>query len=223
MTDTFFMSILGILALMFGALILNVMLNLSRIAERHNQDQLSSFPDSKKFWIIFLLTFPLVFGLLYGGDYLTSRNKEKMLINSARSILENNSENAAHLISYSFNEAWISETENIVEILSKTDKNFLDVSVLAKDTIGKSEVFLSFDRNYYGSLADTILPQKKNFIQETSQEEREYLHRVFNKGSNEIRFNARDGNYELFYPYFKNKKVIVLRFSDYQRYGKIGS
>lgn len=35
-TETFNMSISGILALMFGALMINIMFNLTRIAEKHN-------------------------------------------------------------------------------------------------------------------------------------------------------------------------------------------
>lgn len=38
LTETFYLSILGILALMFGALITNIMFNLTRIAEKHNSD-----------------------------------------------------------------------------------------------------------------------------------------------------------------------------------------
>jgi hypothetical protein len=38
LTETFYLSVLGILALMFGALIINVMFNLTRIAEKLNQD-----------------------------------------------------------------------------------------------------------------------------------------------------------------------------------------
>jgi len=37
-TTTFYFSIMGILALMFGALIINVMFNLSRIAERDKEE-----------------------------------------------------------------------------------------------------------------------------------------------------------------------------------------
>ncbi len=36
-------------------------------------------------------------------------------------------------------------------------------------------------------------------------------------------FNTENGNYELYYPYFKDNKKVVLCFSDYQRYGKFGS
>jgi hypothetical protein len=64
---------------------------------------------------------------------------------------------------------------------------------------------------------------KKNYILETTQEEREYLNKVFKEGNKKVRFSAHDGQYELYYPYFKGNKRIVLYFSDYQRYGKLGS
>lgn len=53
--------------------------------------------------------------------------------------------------------------------------------------------------------------------------EREYLNEVFFNESEEVRFSAADGSYELFYPFSKDGKTVVLYFSDYQSYGKIGS
>ena len=223
LTETFYISVVGILALMLGSLIINIMFNLTRIAEKHNQDDLNvSKKTGKKLTLIFVLSFPLVFGLLFGGDYLTSKKKEKMLISSAKSIIESNKTKSDKLLDYSFNEEWIIETDDILDIYSKTDKHFPYVSVIVADSIEKSRIFLGF-RNYYGELNDTIHPIKKSFIQQTTQEEREYLNKVFYKNSDEIRFSAHDGQYELFYPYIKNGKKIVLYFSDYQRYGKIGS
>jgi len=222
-TETFYFSVIGILALMFGALIINIMFNLTRIAEKHNQDDINtSKKNFKKLGLLFGLSFPLIFGLLFGGDYFTSRKKEKMLIASAKSVIETNVERSNKLVNYTFNEKWIIETQEILDIFSKTDKYFPYVSVLAIDSLDKSELFLSF--NYYsGDLNDTILPRKKNFIQETTEEEREYLNKVFKKNIDEVRFSASDGRYELFYPYFKDGKKIILYFSDYQRYGKFGS
>lgn len=222
-TETFYLSVVGILALMFGSLIINVMFNLTRIAEKHNQDNLNvTKRTSKKLVLIFGLSFPLVFGLLFGGDYLTSKKKEKMLIASAKSIVENNKEKSDKLLNYSFNESWIIETDDILDIYSKTDKHFPYVSVIVADSIDKSQIFLGF-RDYYGKLNDTIQPIKKNFIQQTTKEERDYLDNVFYKNLDKVRFSASDGRYELFYPYLKDGKKIVLYFSDYQRYGKIGS
>ena len=222
-TETFYLSIVGILALMAGSLIINVMFNLTRIAEKHNQDDLNiSKKMKKRIGIIFAISFPIIFILLFGGDYLTTEKKEKMLISSAKSIIENNVEKSDRLLNYSFKENWIIDTEEILDIYSKTDKHFPFVSVIVNDYIDKSKVFLGF-RNYYGELNDSIQPKKKDFIRKTTKEEREYLDKVFFKNLDKVRFSASDGKYELFYPYLKNGKIIVLYFSDYQRYGKIGS
>lgn len=223
LTETFYLSVVGILALMFGALIINVMFNLTRIAEKHNQDDvINAKTKSKKLGLIFGLSFPVVFGLLFGGDYLTSNKKEKMLISSAKSIIESNIEKSNKLVDYSFDVKWILETDDILDLYSKTDKHFPYVSVIVADSIDKSQIFLGF-RDYYGKLNDTIPPNKKDFIHQTTKEEREYLTNVFYKNFDGVRFSASDGRYELFYPYFKKGKIIVLYFSDYQRYGKIGS
>jgi hypothetical protein len=222
MTETFYLSVFGIIALMFGALIINIMLNLTRIAEKHNQDNELKTP-SKKAGLIFLLSFPLIFGFLFGGDYLTTQKKEKMLISSAKSIIASNLEKTRNLVNYSFDEKWIIKTRDILELFSKTDTYFPNVSIIVMDTIDNSKVFLGFNDYYHGNLSDTIQPKKQDFLRETTKEERDYLFKVFEDNFNEVRFSARKGNYELFYPKTQNGKTIVLYFSDYQRYGKIGS
>jgi hypothetical protein len=240
LTETFYLSIVGILALMFGALIINIMLNLTRIAEKHNQDKALK-TASKKMGLVFLLSFPLIFGLLVSGDYLTSKKKEKMLISSAKSIIENSPGKAEKLVNYTFGKEWIFQSREILTLYSKTDTHFPHVSVIVADTLDNLNVFLRFNTNnhpYTTEIAiveevvsidapakkDTIIKfQKKDYIRSTTKEEREYLNEVFYNNVDDIRFSAKDGYYELFYPYRKNNKVIVLYFSDYQRYGKFGS
>lgn len=219
LVETFYLSIVGILALMFGSLIMNVMFNLTRIAEKHNQDDLiPGRRAGKKLGLLFALSFPLTFGLLLAGDYLTSQKKEKMLIDSAESIIQNNREKSDRLLNYVFKESWIIETKDILDLYSKTDKHFPFVSVIIADSIDQSQVFLGF-RDYYGNLNDTIQPVKRDFIQQTSKEERDYLNNVFYNNLDKIKFSANKGQYELFFPYFKDGKKIVLYFSDHQRYG----
>jgi hypothetical protein len=224
-TETFYLSVVGILALMFGSLIINVMFNLTRIAEKHNQDNMNAAKRiNKQLGLLFGLSFPIVFGLLWGGDYLSSKKKEKMLIDSAKSIIESNKEKSDKLLNYSFSENWMIETDAILDLYSKTDKHFLEVSVIVADSIDHSPVFLNF-RSYGGNLNDTIHPTKKNFIQETTQEEREYLKNVFSKDLDKVRFSANDDSYELFFPYIKDQKKVVLYFSthQHQHFGGLGS
>lgn len=222
LTETFYMSVLGILALMAGALIINIMFNLTRIAQKHNQDELKTKSGKKVGWIL-LASFPILLLILFGGDYLTSKKKERLLVESAKSIIETNTKKSDHLVNYNFNEKWIIETENILEILSKTDDNFPHVSILVKDSIDSEPVFLGFTAYYNGNLTDTIQPAKKTFIRKTTQPERDYLNTVFEDENNDYRYRSHDGRYELFYPFMKGQKRIVIYFSEYQRYGKIGS
>jgi len=223
MTESFYLSILGILALMAGSLIVNMMFNLTRIAERKNEDETNAKSNRRKF-LTLLLIFPIILIILFGGDYLTSEKKEKMLISSAKSIVESNKPNSDKLLNYTFSKAYIKETTGILRVLSDTDKNFPSVTLIVKDSINGSSVFLGFSAYYNESLdSDTIQPQKVNYIYQTTKEERVYLNEVFNKNNDEIRYSSSDGNYELFYPYRKNGKTIIIYFSEQQRYGKLGS
>ncbi len=223
LTETFYLSVVGILALMIGALIINVMFNLTRIAEKHNQDNIAaSKASSRKMGLAFAISFPFILLLLFGGDYLTSRKKERMLVASAKSIVDDNYLKSAKLLNYRFSEIWIAETSDILTLYAKTDTHFPNVSVIVADSIDQSKIFLGF-QHYYKAQNDTLPPDKKEFIRETTKEEREYLSSVFYGNVTEVRFSAKNGNYELFYPHIKDGKKIVLYFSDYQRYGKLGS
>ena len=82
MTETFYLSVLGILALMAGALIINVMFNLTRIAQKHEDNEIQT-KSNKKIFLFLIALFPIIATLLYFGDYVTKQKKEKLLIQSA--------------------------------------------------------------------------------------------------------------------------------------------
>ena len=220
-SELFFMSVLGILALMFGALILNIMFNLTRIAQKHNQDTEEDVTVFKKRsgWLL-VLSFPLLFGLLYMGDLYTRKKKEQLLISSASAIVSENTTKAKQIADYSFSKNWIKVTKNLLYTFSNTDLNCPHVVVIVRDTIEASRVFLSFGAGYTPPDDDTTTPLKKAYLMPLPKEDRTYLDRLFDQTSKEIRFTAHNGNYELFYPYTQNGKTVVFYFSDYQRYGK---
>lgn len=225
-TQTFSMSILALLALMGGSLMLNVMFNLTRIAQKHNKDEVvESKGISRNLGFVFLLSFPLIFGLLYGGDYLTSMKKERMLIQTAKSIVETNSVRANEIANYQFTKEWIVKTDESLSLISKSERNFPDAAVIVSDSIDGAQTFLHFRDYHMRSDKDgnEIAPEKTDYILQSDQVERDYLRNVFDDGLREIRFSASDGNYHLYYPYVVEGKVVVLYFSDRQRYGKIGS
>ena len=194
LTDTFYLSVFGILALMFGALIINIMFNLTRIAEKHNNDKINQTKKSSKRLIgLFILSFPILFAFLYCGDYLTSRKREKMLISSAQSIIESENKKSENLINYSFDKEWIIETADILNFYSSIDTHFPHVSVIVVDTLDNSTIFLGFHASAGISKNDTILPRKVNYIKNTTKEERGYLDEIFFENRDEIRFSAHKG------------------------------
>ena len=233
-TEMFAMSVLGIIALMAGALMLNIMLNLTRIAERDQQTQGGG--GRKTVWLL-LAVFPLLAALLFGGDYLSVRRKQQILLQSAERAVQSGA--AAALADYRFDLPYILQTADTLKLMEKENTAFRSVSLIAPDTIGGKPVYLAFydEADSYRNLAD-VQPAADGFaakerdnvktvrkidhVYTTDPADREYLQQAF-AGREGSRFQADGGNYTLYYPYRKNGKTVVLVFSDYQRYGKFGS
>ncbi|NLZ72373.1 MAG: peptidase [Bacteroidales bacterium] len=220
-TEAFFMSILGILAVMFGALMINIMFNLTRIADKHNADSTYNNKNTKKTLILVTLSFPLIFILLIGGDWYTAKVKEKSLIKAAETIIINNERAVNEIADYSFSKKWLLNTRRKLNYFSRIDRYFPSVSVLVLDTIDNHKVYLEYKSYFHFNDTDTILPEKFDFIKATTNEERSYLTEVFEQNDNKLRFSKHRGNYELFYPYTFKNRTVVFYFSDYQYYGKL--
>ena len=241
-TEIFLMSILGIFAVMAGALILNIMLNLTRIAERGQEEESKG---GRKTLYLLLAVFPVLVALLFGGNYLTVQKKRQILTQSLERIVKDNPSQINALTDYRFDSAYIKKAALILELMSKEDSAFKAATVIVPDTIGNKQVYLAFSADSHLSGIDEQAPNaqgvgddngfvvtrngnketisKTQYLYAPHLSEREYLQRVFAGQTNEIRYEVKDGNYSLCSPYRQNGKTIVLCFSDYQQYGKIGS
>lgn len=233
-SEMFAMSVLGIIALMAGALMLNIMLNLTRIAERNQETAAAG--GKKTAWLLLAL-FPLLAALLFGGNYLSEQRKQQILLQSAERIVQ--SGDTAALADYRFDLPYILQTADTLKLMDKENTAFRSVSLIAPDTVGGKPVYLAFysDGDSYRSLTDvqavadgfTAKEQdrvktvrKIDHVYTTDPADRAYLQQAF-AGREGSRFRADGGNYTLYYPYRKNGKTVVLVFSDYQQYGKFGS
>lgn len=241
-TEIFLMSILGIFAVMAGALILNIMLNLTRIAERGQEEESKG---GRKTLYLLLAVFPVLAALLFGGNYLTVQKKRQILTQSLERIVKDNPSQINALADYRFDFAYIKKAALILELMSKEDSAFKAATVIVPDTIGNKQVYLAFSADSQLSGIDEQAPDtqgvgddngfvvtrngnketisKTQYLYAPNLSEREYLQRIFAGQTNEIRYEEKDGNYSLCHPYRQNGKTIVLCFSDYQQYGKIGS
>lgn len=236
MTETFLLSILGILAMMGGALMLNIMFNLTRIAERPIESETIQKKNKKWLWSLILL-FPLIAGILFGGDYLTSSKKSKFLEQAANKLVQNQKPSLDQVANYQFTTRYIAQTGLTVEFMQQLDTAFSNINVIVPDNINGTPVYLKFDEHGLRSrsAADSgidatkfDLPHttvnKTDYLQQIEFKDRQYLDEVFKNNLKATRFKSHNGFYELYYPYQQNgKTVIILKLSDYQPYGKFGS
>lgn len=222
-TESFYLSIIGILALLAGAVIVNIMFNLTSISESLKKADHPSRPTQsrRRAVVLILLSFPLIFGILFLGDYRTTRVREKRLTEAAEYSIANNRDISAAFLDYSFDKEYLHTTAEGLQLIANQAESFPSISVILKDTIHGKEVFLRFTSRAPRSNTNDLT--KLNYIYACSPEEQEYIKSVFDGNENEYLFSASDGNYELYYPYRSGSRVVILYFTDRQRYGKIGS
>jgi hypothetical protein len=221
LSEVFIFSILGIFSILCAAIVINIMYNLTAIAESHRGNistkNVKNLPSKI---ILISISLIIIFLLLYVGDRTTANKKEIYFLNSVKALVEEQNDTVQSLMEYAFSENYIKKSSSNIKLLSKIDEKFPEVTVIHQDQIHGKKVLLGF-RAYYHHRGEK--PIKVDFILSTSKEEREYLFSVFSKSSVEHKFSSNEGRYEIYYPIQKGDQVMVLHLSQYSRYGKIGS
>jgi hypothetical protein len=221
MTEMFLLSILGIFAILSGAIILNIMFNLTAIAGGRNLDVEKSAQSNKKPIAIFLGSLVFIFVFLYAGDVATANKKEKYLVSSAADLIEEQKEIIGRLSNYSFSRDYIENSSQDIKVLSKVEEKFPKVTVITRDSLRGKPLLLGFTS--YTGLGKDEKALKADYILSTSSEERKYLNSIFDGVSSEHRFSSNDGRYEIYYPVKTKSGNIVIHLSQHSRYGKVGS
>lgn len=220
-TQTFNWSIIGILVLMFGALIINVMFNLSRIAEKINNDNEMAIKGKGKGIILFVASLPILTLCLFLGNYLSTKKVETELKNSADGIIKSYELEIDKMSNYIFDKDWINGATNLLSLMIRLDHSFNNMAVIFEDEINGSPFYLTF---YNGREIDEKDVLKKiDFIRKYDLEEREYMEKVFRENYNQKYFISNKGSYHLFIPYENNGKRMILFFSDQRSYGSLKS
>ncbi len=192
-TEMFLLSILGLFTVLVGAIILNIMFNLTALAEgRSGEAQRIPRKISKKIGIFFLCSLAVLFCLLYAGDRATSKKKESFMISAASSLVKEQKSIVNRLAEYTFSRDYIAKSAQDLKILSMVEEKFPEIKVIVIDTIDGKDFLLKFSR--YSGVDKHKKPEKSDSILQTSTEERKYLYSVFKKGVSAHRFSAADGN-----------------------------
>jgi hypothetical protein len=204
---------------MFGALMLNIMFNLTNISEHFETGGSPvKAPHSHRTTVLIIASFPLIVGLLFVGDWYSSQKKEAYLISTAKQLIHDNPDKMTKFAEYQFDSNFIKRSLEMLTCLQKLDENFPAITVINKDTIGRDITYLQIEQG-----TDYSTMHKTQFIFTCSKEEKEYLNMVFGNGMLIPRFEAVKGTYELYYPVKTGNRVFVLYFREYSRYGGSGS
>lgn len=225
-TEIFYLSVFAIFALLAGAIIVNVMFNLTKISTALSGNgleveklQAQPQPLRRRAVIALLLSFPLIFALLFLGDFGSAQKRKAVLLNAAQDLVENNQPMLAKFADYRFVKGYLQDVSESLQLLSRIDENFPEISLIVEDKIAEKPVFLRFNQHYN---KDNEL-KKVNFIYSSSPKERLYLQKALQEQEKDSYFSAHDGFYELYYPVIGEGEPLVLYFSDQKSYGKYGS
>lgn len=233
LTTAFLTSILGLLALMASTLIISLMLNITRIAAALEKLTSSltnttlvdgSTTRSLKMMLAAGVTasFVLIAALMFAGDAYSKYVKKQTLLDVAQALVQENKDRLLSVSEYQFNSPTVAALTRQMSTIAKIDNKVDQLSLLVADKVDDRFTVLSFAAHQ--SLSRQEKPSrldKIDYIFSGSQAQRTYLKDVFMGNTMDYRFEAYEGNYELFYPVLINKKIVVFYFSDFQRYGKV--
>lgn len=222
-TETFYLSVVGILAILFSSALLNVMMNISIIADNADKQPRTVIANKKLYGgaLLVILSFLFIFAALYTGDRLNSAKKREYLIASAQRLYNDHKEKFSAMDHFAFSPSFASDLGQALRIISQQDKNFQNASVIVRGFIDGEPVFLNFGPVYSKYELEDF--DKADFILPTNMEERDYLNRVFEGGSEELRYSSSDGEYELYFPVTDRQSKFIIYLSEHQQYGKYGS
>lgn len=220
LATAFGMSVLGIFAVLTGAIVLNIMYNLTAIAESRQAVPVAT-TTSRPWGKLFCASLLLILALLWAGDWANGRQREQQLIAAAELLVEQQQEVVARIADYEFGAAYINRTGQDLTLLGKIDSSFPNVTAITLDEIDGKPVLMGFGR--HTDLDEDKSPRKVDFIHSTEPEERAYLLRALAGKEQGHRFHYDGRRYRLLFPVTTANGVLILQLSDYDRYGSFSS
>ncbi|MDO4441475.1 MAG: hypothetical protein Q4B81_04760, partial [Moraxella sp.] len=186
LTELFGLSVLGILAVLAGALILNIMLNLTRLADqKENPNPTPSTPTKShitKLITLGVAMFGVMAGGLFWGDHITSQRKFALMQASANQVIENSQDSLGFLGEYRFDKTWIDKAVANIELLEATNDKLNQAVIIVPDTVAGNTVYLGFTSNTL-THAHTGIPNQDE-VKAGNAIAFEFLHQTTNHNEN---------------------------------------
>ena len=220
LTTAFGMSVLGIFAVLTGAIVLNIMYNLTALAEA--RQPLAATTTSRRPWgKLFCGSLLLILALLWAGDWANGRQREQQLIAAAELLVEQQQEVVARIADYEFSAAYINRTGQDLTLLGNIDTSFPNITAITLDEIDGQPMLMGFGSS--AATTDDKIPHKVDYIHSTAADERAYLLQALAGKERGSRFFYDGRSYRLLFPVATANGVLILQLSDYDRYGSFSS
>ena len=224
LSEIFALSITGIIALMAGALMLNIMFNLTRIAERGSETD--SPKKGKKIIVLMILMFPVLAGVLFAGNHLSLQRREQALQQAGQALVQQNVRGIQAAAQYRFTPEYIRQTSDYLKVVEQANTSFQRAVIIVPDEVDGNRVYLRIASDAVKNDASEAAPplDKRNFLYRAETFEHDYLHNTFAQHLTQPYFAQRENNYFLYLPQQQDgKTTAILLLTDYYPYGKFGS
>ncbi len=211
--EVFALLLLALLALMAGALIVNIMFNLSRIASRHEPEQEDKPEKVNRLKWLFLSGFPLIAIALFLGDYYYEAEAKKESIETATQILSKFQESNTE--PYSFSKSWVEQNEKELLALSQSFGNEGEIYLIWQDSLNQDNETFILSR-YYDNSDDFEVDStfsKTDYLHILVGNEKGILEQLFGGKQKNIQQLRVGRTIESFLPFEKGGKQYVLKLS----------
>ena len=212
--DYFGISILAVLSLMAGALILNIMFNLSRIASRGEPVAEDNPQKVKRLKWILLSGFPVVAIALVAGDNYSKEISSKKSLEFAKHLQAQLAEEEK-FGAYEFSKNWIDKSEKNLSFINQLNGRPGNFALIWQDTLNNKKHFFSISE-YYENEEDSSAFEKETFMLHPDNEEAERIEKILNGELKTIQQERNGRNFESLIPFKQNKKTFILQYIEYQ-------
>lgn len=220
-TSEFFFSIIGFaFILVTCAAILNISLIADSKVQDIKGDESKSILTRKFFYISGILIFLLI-GFLFIGDFLSRQNEKIKLENEANDLISRYAESIDEMILFIQDTSQIEKIPEFLKVLSNQKEEFPTITLITSGKYKGETVFLEI--NSWASKQSLKEPYFNHSFYKCNMNDCDYLLSVFENNNIKSYFWTEENNYKYYYPIEKNGKKILLLFTKFQRYGKIGS
>lgn len=230
MTEAFAMSILGILAVLASILMINIMFNLSRIADaKQDPSEQSSTSNvvkwsAKKYFLVLFISLVFIIVAMFVADARTRDVKKSLMLETAQQLVTKYDASFQEYAQKPFDLKSIASIGTIINLMKNSTEFVQNVYVIRQEEIAKQKVSVGVnDYNRHEPTNSSAVFDPSSYVFKATKEQQHYIQKVMEGSTTEPLYHGADGQYWLMIPVKTKGKTLILYLSDYQSYGKLGS